>query len=98
MYLAPRSTRTRLNSDAMYSLNERLRVAVDDPRVVARELVRLLRAPRSERLLGFPERLFARLNQLMPRLIDGSLKRQLPLIRAHARNEPISPARSRRAS
>jgi short-subunit dehydrogenase len=96
MYLAPRSTRTPANSDAMYALNERLRVAVDDPRVVARALMRLLRARRGERLMGFPERLFARMNQLAPGLVDGSLRRKLPVIRAHARNDGIPPARPRR--
>jgi short-subunit dehydrogenase len=96
MYLAPRSTRTPFNSDAMYALNERLRVAVDDPQVVARALLRLLDAPGRERLLGFPERLFARMNQLMPALIDSALRRQLPIIRAHAREREIPPTSSRR--
>jgi short-subunit dehydrogenase len=85
MYLAPRSTRTPLNSDAMYALNARLGVAVDDPQVVAQALLRLLAAPRRERLLGFPEALFARLNQLLPGIVDHALARQLPHIRRHAR-------------
>jgi hypothetical protein len=32
-----------------------------------------------------PERLFARLNQILPGLVDFSLRRQLPVIRRHAR-------------
>jgi len=86
-YLAPRSTRTRLNSDAMYALNESLGVAVDEPEVVAQALLRLLSTPRRERLLGFPEALFARLNQLVPGLVDKALARQLPQIRRHARGD-----------
>jgi len=80
MHLAPRSTRTTLNSDAMYALNEGLGVAVDDPKVVADALMAMLASPRRERLLGFPERLFARLNQLFPRLVDQGMRRQLPHI------------------
>lgn len=77
MHLAPRSTRTALNSDAMYALNATLGVAVDEPEVVAEALVALLAAPRRERLLGFPERLFARINQMLPGLVDHGMKRQL---------------------
>lgn len=80
MHLAPRSTRTALNSDAMYALNAGLGVAVDEPAVVADALLALLAAPRRERLLGFPERLFARINQVLPRLVDHAMKRQLPHI------------------
>jgi short-subunit dehydrogenase len=80
MHLAPRSTRTSLNSDAMYALNAGLGVAVDDPEVVARALMALLASRRRERLMGFPERLFARVNQLLPHLVDRGLKRQLPHI------------------
>lgn len=94
-YLAPRSTRTRLNSDAMYALNESLGVAVDPPEVVAQALLRLLSAPRRERLLGFPEALFARLNQLVPSIVDKALARQLPEIRRHARAGGAPPASQR---
>jgi short-subunit dehydrogenase len=94
-YLAPRSTRTPLNSDAMYALNESLGVAVDAPEVVARALLRLLSTPRRERLLGFPEALYARLNQLVPALVDKALARKLPQIRRHARGELAPSTRSR---
>jgi short-subunit dehydrogenase len=80
MHLAPRSTRTSLNSDAMYALNAGLGVAVDDPQVVANALLAMLASPRRERLLGFPERLFARLNQLLPQVVDQGMRRQLPHI------------------
>ena len=86
-YLAPRSTRTPFNSDAMYALNARLGVAVDHPEVVAQALLRLLAAPRRERLIGFPEALVARVNQLLPALVDRVLARQLPVIRQHVRSE-----------
>ena len=36
-------------------------------------------------LLGMPERLFARLNQILPGVVDRALRRQLPIIRRHAR-------------
>ena len=98
MYFAPRSTRTPFNSDAMYALNDRLGVAVDEPELVAQALLRLLRAPGRERLLGFPERLFARINQVMPALVDAALRRQLPIIRAHARDHELPSSAPRRGA
>jgi short-subunit dehydrogenase len=91
-YFAPRATRTALNSDALCALNAELGVAMDAPDAVAAALVHLVRRPARERLLGMPERLFARLNQLLPGLVDGALRRQLPLIRRHARGGVAHPS------
>lgn len=83
LHFAPRAARTAMNPQALCDLNEELGVAMDDPAEVAAELVRLLEHPRRERLLGWPEKLFARLNQLVPGLVDRALARQLPAIRRH---------------
>jgi short-subunit dehydrogenase len=83
LYFAPRATRTAMNGAALRALNDELGVAMDDPALVAQELVRLLRRPARERLLGMPEKLFARLNQLLPGLVDLGLRRQLPVIQRH---------------
>lgn len=84
LYFAPRATRTAMNSAALCALNAELGVAMDDPAAVAQALVRLLQNPVRERLLGMPEKLFARLNQLLPGLVDRALRRQLSTIRRHA--------------
>jgi short-subunit dehydrogenase len=87
MYLAPRTTRTAMNSRALDALNDELGVAADAPQVVAAALVDLLEHPASERRLGMPEALFARINQLAPSLVDRALRRQLPQIRRHLAKE-----------
>jgi short-subunit dehydrogenase len=84
LYFAPRATRTAMNSSALNALNAELGVAMDEPATVAAELVRALERPGRERLLGMPERLFARLNQILPGLVDRALARQLPAIRRHS--------------
>jgi short-subunit dehydrogenase len=84
LHLAPRATRTPMNGARLDALNAELGVATDAPESVARELVELLERPARERLLGMPEALFARLNQLLPGLVDRALRRQLPAIRRHA--------------
>jgi short-subunit dehydrogenase len=88
LYFAPRATRTAMNGAGLVALNRELGVAMDDPAAVAQSLMRLLRRPARERLLGMPERLFARVNQLAPGLVDRALRRQLSTIRRHA---PASP-------
>jgi hypothetical protein len=73
-----------MNGAGLQALNAELGVAMDDPAAVAQELLRLLRRPARERLLGMPEKLFARINQLLPGVVDRALRRQLPTIRRHA--------------
>ena len=84
LHLAPRATRTAMNGAGVCALNAELGVAMDEPALVARELLALLERPARERLLGMPERLFARLNQVLPGLIDRALRGQLSIIRRHA--------------
>jgi short-subunit dehydrogenase len=93
LYFAPRATRTRLNGDAMTALSAELGTAMDAPETVAAELVALLQRPVRERLLGLPEKFFARVNQLLPGLVDRGLRRQLDTIRRHARRGVVRPAR-----
>jgi hypothetical protein len=76
-----------MNGPGVRALNAELGVAMDEPAAVARELLALLRRPARERLLGMPERLFARLNQILPGLVDRALLRQLATIRRHASNQ-----------
>ncbi len=83
-YLAPRATRTQMNAGAADRLNAELGTAVDDPAVVARAVCRMLEATTPFAVLGWPEKLFARINAVMPRLVDGALIKQLPAIRRHA--------------
>ena len=84
LYVAPRATRTSMNGDAVIAMNADLGVAMDDPAVVAAAVVEALRDEREEVYLGWPERLFIRLNQLLPRRVDQALRRQLPVIKRFA--------------
>ncbi|MBI6952101.1 SDR family oxidoreductase [Pseudomonas sp. CCOS 191] len=81
LYAAPRATRTAMNSNAATALNQALKVGVDQPRDVARAVLDAVQAERSELYLGWPEKLFVRLNGMLPGLVDRALRKQLPLIR-----------------
>ena len=84
-YLAPRATRTSINSPAVCAMNEALGNAMDPPDRVACQVERMLRArTMRNRAIGWPERLFLRLNALFPALIDGALRKQLAAIKRFA--------------
>ena len=83
-YLAPRATRTALNSSAVTALNDRLGNATDAPERVAREVLQVLGRHRRQRYIGWPESLFVRLNGLFPGLVHNALSRKLDIIRQYA--------------
>lgn len=87
LYVAPRTTRTSMNSAAAMALNEALKASTDDPRDVARAVLAAIEGERSELYLGWPEKLFVRINGMLPGIVDRALRKQLPLIRRHSRHE-----------
>jgi short-subunit dehydrogenase len=91
-YLAPRATRTGINGAAVEQMNEELGVAMDAPATVAAALRALLEADGAEAVVGWPEKFYARLNGAFPRLVDGALIKQLPVIRRYARPAPATSA------
>ncbi len=83
-YLAPRATRTALNSAAQDALNAELGNGSDSPDTVARALLALLDGGRVEMHLGWPERFFVRLNRLLPSVVDRALGKRAAAVRRHA--------------
>lgn len=81
LYVAPRATRTSMNSPAAQALNDALKANVDDPQAVANAVIHAIAGDRRDLYLGWPERFFVRLNSLLPNLVDRGLRKQLPLIR-----------------
>jgi short-subunit dehydrogenase len=91
-YVAPRATRTQLVTDRVRAMNEELGVAMDPPLTVARAISAVLDTERRELAIGYPERLFAKLNGLLPALVDRALAKQLATIRRHATADLARPA------
>jgi short-subunit dehydrogenase len=83
-YVAPRATRTALATDRIRAMNEELKVGMDSPQTVALAIEAVLREERDEWLLGAPERWFAKINGLVPRLVDRSLRKQLAIVKRYA--------------
>jgi short-subunit dehydrogenase len=90
-YLAPRATRTDLNSTAVTELNLALGNTTDEPEQVAAELIKILEGKHRHRYMGWPESLYVRVNGLLPGLVHDALTRKLPVIRKHAPHRDIKP-------
>lgn len=84
-YLSPRATRTAFNTPQAEAMNREMKVAQDDPADVAAQLLAAIADGRPRLQIGWPERLFVRLNGALPGLVDRNLKSQLPIVRRHAR-------------
>jgi short-subunit dehydrogenase len=87
-YIAPRATHTDLNSEKIVAMNNELGTTMDKPSVVATQVMRVIndRSP-LDRYMGWPERLFVKVNALLPALVDSSLRKQLPIIRRFAKHK-----------
>jgi short-subunit dehydrogenase len=84
-YLAPRATRTSMNSSAVDNMNAELRVAVDPPQRVARELRLMVEQEQSSLVVGSPESFFTKVNALAPGIVDKFIHQKLPVIQRYAR-------------
>jgi short-subunit dehydrogenase len=84
-YVAPRAVKTPLNTGAVYRMAEVTKMNMDDPAWVAERIVKAIENDAKDVYLGFPEKLFARLNGFLPRLIDGGLRKQNALMAPFAR-------------
>jgi len=84
-YLAPRATDTEFNSAQVIALNKALGNSMDSPELVATELIRLLESNQARRFMGWPEKLFAKINGLLPNLVGRALIKNLGLIKQHSK-------------
>ena len=79
-----------MNSASAEQLNLELGVAMDPPERVALELVALLKSSATSAVIGWPEKLFVKVNALLPGIVDRALRAKLSLIRAFSRRTPIA--------
>jgi short-subunit dehydrogenase len=83
-YVAPRFTRTAFNRSAVTRMANALKMNQDEPESVAASVIAAIERNDRERYLGWPEKLFVRINSILPRLVDPSLIKQAGLMRPFA--------------
>lgn len=84
-YIAPRATATPLNSDRINDMNAELGIHADTPVHVAKEIIHQLESGKCSRFLGWPEKLFVKINSLLPTVVHKSLTGKLAIIKRYAR-------------
>ena len=72
-YVAPRATKTPFNTNSILEFGRITRMKVDEPKWVAEKIFQAIRHKKKDVFLGFPEKLFVRLNAIFPRLMDAAL-------------------------
>jgi short-subunit dehydrogenase len=80
LYLAPRTTNTELNNPIVKQMNQQLGNHSDEPKVVAQHLIKVLEKELSAHWIGWPEKLFARINQIFPTLVSHAIRKQQSVI------------------
>jgi short-subunit dehydrogenase len=85
LYIAPRSTSTLMNSDSANQLNAALGNHSDTPDFVATQILKTMQQKAKNTYLGWPERLFVQVNQLLPGVVDRALNKKLATIEQFAK-------------
>lgn len=79
-YFSPRATYTSLNTDEVNDMNQELGASTDTPEKVASQLIYFLESSANYYQVGWPEKIFSRLNGAFPTLVSMHLKQQLPVV------------------
>lgn len=87
LYFAPRATNTTLNPEHVVALNQELGNVMDAPDAVAQQAVSVfIKGAPYQYVVGWPESLFARINAVLPRLVDKALGKQLATIKKYTKS------------
>ncbi len=86
-YIAPRYTKTPLNDGVVSRMAQAVGMNSDEPSVVAQHVVRAIEKDSKDYYIGWPECLFVRINAVLPRLVDGALRKQNAKTRPFATQE-----------
>lgn len=76
-YFSPRATDTKLNTNSVNKMNQELGVRCDSSEFVAKEFGKFITSKVDSYQVGWPEKLFVRLNGLYPELVSRTIKKQL---------------------
>ncbi len=82
-YFAPRATKTAINDDAVVAMNKALGTKMDKATAVAQQFIDFLKTNKANAYLGWPEKLFVRINGLCPSVVEKSIRGQLATIKRY---------------
>lgn len=82
-YFAPRATNTAINNEQVVAMNNELGTKMDSTEEVAKAFVEFVESRGRNFYMGWPEKLFVRINSVLPNIVDKSLLKQLPIIKRY---------------
>ncbi len=82
-YFAPRATNTAINDEEVVAMNNELGTAMDSAEQVAIELIEFMKGNSTSKYLGWPEKLFVKINSVLPSIVEKSILKQLPIIKRY---------------
>ena len=85
LFVAPRAIATSMNDARTEAMNKELGNTADSPVAVALQIVQALHAGQTRKVIGFPEKLFARINGLLPNIVDKAILKQVAVMRKFAK-------------
>lgn len=86
-YLAPRAMNTQINTASVKAMNKQLKNKDDKPEDIAAAIIRAIEKNQQQRFFGWPEKLFVKINSLLPGFVSRSINRDLPVIQQHLNQE-----------
>lgn len=72
-YIAPRAVKTAINNEMVMKLAKEIKMNMDEPEQVALQIANAIIHRKKDVYLGFPEKMFVRINAVLPRLVDKAL-------------------------
>ena len=85
LFVAPRAIATSMNDARTEAMNKALGNTADTPEAVALQIVQALHQSQTRKVIGFPEKLFARINGVLPTIVDKALLKQVATMRRFAK-------------
>lgn len=83
-YFSPRATDTAMNSPVVVEMNAKLGVKMDSPAFVAEELYQFLQNDKLYYQVGYPEKIFVKVNQILPNVVSSSIQKDIDKIQNFA--------------
>lgn len=86
-YIAPRAVETKINSDAAVQFMQQTKTNIDTIDTVAQEILNVIKKPKPRTIIGKPESIFAKINAVMPTLVDNDMFKKLKIAKGILQKE-----------
>jgi short-subunit dehydrogenase len=83
-YFSPRATNTEMNHPNVVEMNIRLGTNIDTPEFVAQEFYQFLQKDCQSYQVGYSEKIFVKVNQVLPNIVANSIQKDLDIIYEYA--------------